>query len=265
MPETISEFLRVVKKLADECSRHVIFRGQAKNLSEWPLLPKAGRREHFGLGFPTEIATEQFGIVFPSMDGYPSRSVTFPQKWTRHGPRDYSSPIDMVAFSDWCCEAVAVARLPEDEWECLALAQHYGLATRLMDWTRKPLVALFFACADEMSHDGVVITYPRPVEVSKIQFDQIGQLISYTPPPFDRRIAAQKSVFTYHADPIVPLERATENSQADMPKIAKITIRQGLKHMFLKELSSLGVNRASLFPDLEGLSLELNYKYKIVR
>lgn len=134
-----------------------------------------------------------------------------------------------------------------DEWTLLALAQHHGLPTRLLDWTYNPAVALYFASCSEPNEDGVLITlfHSEQINVRKdVDPFQIEKIGIYYPPRLDPRMAMQDGVFTAHPNPAVGTESLLHQ---------KAIVPAKRKQEFIKRLDRLGISQATLFPGLDSL------------
>ena len=157
--------------------------------------------------------------------------------------------------------------------------QHYGLPTRLLDWSFSSLVALFFATEPADNQFDAAIWTLEPVGLNRRQISTQHNIAIATdseiqslfkdafidsPEPRDKRVAAvlteqidlrelvQQSAFTVHGSD-VPLNKFPE---ADT-YLAKIIIPKDRKRYFVESLDLLGITRSILFPDLGNLAIEL--------
>ncbi len=176
---------------------------------------------------------------------------------------------DRVMFAKWKRYAVAYVTAPPrelSEWDWLAIAQHHGLATRLLDWTFNPLAAAFFALVSSSNQvdstvESVVYAHYSPTEFVDVirKHDPFARAGIYrvAPSSVAPRIGRQGGIFTVHGPPTRDLQECLPRRD----KLEKIIIEPSCKKEFAIQLSHYGVNRLSMFPDLDGLSAHINWSF----
>ena len=264
--DTVADYINVAKALRDEWRRdgspmtwHPWFRGQPN--TDWPLTP----------GILRTLPKRSKRAVREDL----REELVLRQEFERRG-RQLST------------------EQPQNCWEWYFLMQHYGVPTRLLDWTDGALIALYFAVRPRSKEEGATradsavwvidpwylnaarrgISYePRveegvlsPAQVPREYFplteeDLCGMPsdpIAVHPPQMARRLAVQRSRFIlFGADPT-----GIETVMGGDRRFHKIIMRQySLRSMFW-DLQTCGISQSTLFPDLEGLGSELRRAWK---
>jgi hypothetical protein len=172
---------------------------------------------------------------------------------------------DLGRFNAWRSQAVAYCALPDADIEQLAVAQHHGLATRLLDWSMNPLVACYFACFELPHADGVVYLYEMPDSMlnDQTRIDHLtGQrgVFGYIPDAISPRVLNQKGLFTVHCDSCQPISVENSRISDEHTNLIEVVIPTTLKGDVMDLLEDYGIDRSVLFPDLDGLSGHINSK-----
>ena len=179
------------------------------------------------------------------------------------------------------------------EWNWLAVAQHHGLPTRLLDWTYSPYVALHFVTDDvEMfDKDGVIWAVnfvkvhellpqklrtllkrersnsfavemldeaaPNLAALEKLSHDEFA--LFFETPALDARIVNQYALFSLMSSPGTRLDEWLTKRGEDFAR--RIIIPAALKWETRDKLDQANITERVLFPGLDGLSRWLRRHY----
>ena len=225
-------------------------------INSWQELASIVERFHEGTWIFRGVENAQYELI-PRV-GRPNTSYDL----RTSTPLDYSPKFEELCIEQFKREAKPHMHVqPQSELEWLSIAQHYGLPTRLLDWSESPLIAAYFAVQErgfvgknENLTDAAIYGMKIPDTVTKDEeLTNSSNVVAYFPSHLSARITAQRGLFTYHRH-----LRQAYGSEGLVKWVLPGTICFTLKVI----LNKCGINEASMFPDLGGIARHVRWLLK---
>jgi hypothetical protein len=217
-----------------------LHRGQSR---DWPLLPKLFRP--------------------------PDESVSMDDSlWTKHVQKAEMTMLNHLKNDS----PFLLPSKPDNDWDWLSMGQHYGLATRLTDWTANPLTGFFFAVENPLCPKPMVYVYDA-MHTQQVTDDErrkdasplgdIKQSRVLQPTSHSQRVALQAGwhiVHRLHKNKsnggwkVLPLEKMDLHRH----RLQVLEISPGHAGKIRAELNNMGVYHATIYGTLESVCHSIN-------
>ena len=283
--ESARELQALLMPGSDLATRGACYRGHGD--ADWKLTPSLVRA-------PKELRLTEEALAWGSREGIALEAAylsSFIEACNVQGlpiPGTANGLGDSIVHFERAADFAGVVVSPADSWPpaeavgALALAQHYGVPTRLLDWTSNPFIGAYFAAA-ESARLQVLGGIGQPSYFAVWIYDAIrmheyndGQTyVNSLPRLFipiyaeNPNIRAQAGIMMYETSalnrepqPITELDRAISNSldRATLRSPAlflKLVVPASEAFPLMEDLALMGVSATSLFPGYYGAAREV--------
>lgn len=254
---TADEFIQYLAGTSED--ERYLFRGLTS--SEYDLVPTALRISS-PFPFGKELTTNQDQVAHEArvtlnfFDAVYYQGLTIP-RWT-----------DVAGLMNEIRSGQSPQLWPRDELhEFLAIAQHHGIPTRLLDWTLDPMVAAYFAARESKATSPLMAVWIADRRADWSGHPGYSRILAPIVVPYDinRNAHAQRGVFTLHHVTVLPSDgnvapsrepldqRLSRYARVDPPDgVRKVTLPRSQAGAVLRLLDRRRINGATMFPGYSG-------------